>query len=682
MARTYTGPIPKFPRRKYASRFDGHIPLCDNCGAHLDPNKKRFCSVECSRRFAARRVRRIEVLMNAGLTGKELEEGAIAADGPQHRKGRIVQELIDKDFQADGRGGVFGDMQVHGFFEQIRDGEITQTRVADILGYTQASISKAYKRWLEQQHAEKQAAGKQKALLPPELHEDNLDELVEHFAQFRTRYFHTPDKKPYLFPEHQRRWLRAILTALIGGSQVEILSPPRHGKTELLAHVCVWLIACINPNIRIMIVGGNQDIAANTVGMVKDQLDDNPELIRDYCPAGKTFRPGFKSGDPWTSEKFTLATRTVPGIKSPTMIAIGRGGKILSRDADLIVCDDIEDNESTNTETTREKTRRWWAITLMSRKEENTGLVVIGSRQHPDDLYGHLLADDNWTHIVERMHTADCLTDEDDLAGHVACMLWPEVRSYTYMRKMLLDPIVRTQFAMVYLNEPQDAETSTFPRDVVDGCRDMARIDGQLPEQPFLRLIAGLDPAGTGYQAAFLWAVNQSTGERHAIDFNNRLGGGIQRAREQVADWFEKYGCRHWVVESNLYQGAIEQDEILKKYCSENSITLEGHGTYGNKWDPQLGVSVLATYMQAGKLTIPWGDAETEAKWMQYRRQLINFSRENTRRAKSDIVMASWFPEERIQRWVREWQATVAASDDNFDDMFPFEPLIYHSGAA
>ena len=39
-----------------------------------------------------------------------------------------------------------------------------------------------------------------------------------------------------------------------------ILSPPRHGKTELLIHFAVWRI-CKNPNIRIMWVGGNEDIA-------------------------------------------------------------------------------------------------------------------------------------------------------------------------------------------------------------------------------------------------------------------------------------------------------------------------------------------------------------------------------------------------------------------------------------
>ena len=48
------------------------------------------------------------------------------------------------------------------------------------------------------------------------------------------------------------------------GGNLMILSPPRHGKTELLIHFAIWQI-CRNPNVRIMWVGGNEDIAKNAV---------------------------------------------------------------------------------------------------------------------------------------------------------------------------------------------------------------------------------------------------------------------------------------------------------------------------------------------------------------------------------------------------------------------------------
>jgi len=90
------------------------------------------------------------------------------------------------------------------------------------------------------------------------------------------------------------------------------------------------------------------------------------------------------------------------------MVAVGKGGKILSRDCDIIIADDIEDHQTTMQPGARESTRQWWTTTLSSRKEEHTAVVVIGSRQHPDDLYNHLLESDNFTSIVETAHNLDC----------------------------------------------------------------------------------------------------------------------------------------------------------------------------------------------------------------------------------------------------------------------------------
>ena len=186
-------------------------------------------------------------------------------------------------------------------------------------------------------------------------------------------------------------WIENIEDSINNGKELLILSPPRHGKTELLIHFAVFQIMK-NPNIRIMWVGGNEDIAKNAVASVLDQLDENDRLKEDFCPPGKSFKPDNRSGKNWSQNQFTIGTRTVPGIKSPTMVAVGKGGKILSRDCDLIIADDIEDHQTTMQPGARENTRQWWTTTLSSRKEEHTAVVVIGSRQHWDDLYNHLFS--------------------------------------------------------------------------------------------------------------------------------------------------------------------------------------------------------------------------------------------------------------------------------------------------
>src|SRR5690606_41257821 len=81
--------------------------------------------------------------------------------------------------------------------------------------------------------------------------------LVEHSLAFRGRWFRTPRGVAYLTPPFQQRWVEAILRTLVTGGRQIILSPPRHGQSELLFHVCVWLIVLF-PNLRILRVGGHE----------------------------------------------------------------------------------------------------------------------------------------------------------------------------------------------------------------------------------------------------------------------------------------------------------------------------------------------------------------------------------------------------------------------------------------
>ena len=195
------------------------------------------------------------------------------------------------------------------------------------------------------------------------------------FEDFRDRYFKTETGEKYETADFHQKWINAILTAIDEGNEQMILSPPRHGKTDLLTHFAVWQI-CKNPNVRIMWVGGNEEIAKNAVGSVLDHLEHNQKLIEDFCIPGQAFKPKNRSGKSWTAGQFTVATRTVTGIKSPTMVAVGKGGKILSRDTDLIIADDIEDHGTTIQPSAREQTRQWWTTTLSSRKEEHTAIAV------------------------------------------------------------------------------------------------------------------------------------------------------------------------------------------------------------------------------------------------------------------------------------------------------------------
>ena len=345
------------------------------------------------------------------------------------------------------------------------------------------------------------------------------------------------------------------------------------------------------------------------------------------------------------------------------MVAVGKGGKILFRGCEIIIADDIEDHQTTQQPGARESTRQWWTTTLSSRKEEHTAVVVIGSRQHPDDLYNHLLESDNFTSIVETAHKIDCVIPEHLEEEHITCMLWPNKRTYKWLQSRLHSAEStggRQTFEMVYYNQAYVEGTQIFTMAMIDQCMRPDLVLGQVYQN--LHLVAGLDPASSGYQASVLWGIDTYRGELFLVDLENRRGGGVRAALDQMSDWLHKYDCRHWIVEENGFQTAIRQDENIKEFTLRSGITLQGHMTGKNKHDPLYGVGAMADLFENKRIHLPTGDGESNAKVQKYRQQLLYFdgkpvSKRN--KEKTDIVMASWFPMKVFRRMQKEHAADL-----------------------
>ena len=604
------------------------LPDCNNT---LPKGQRKYCSKQCKWNRDKRVQRAKEDGKEYIIEKKDINKSPTLSKDKEGRtsarRGPLYKKFIELNYARD-----------------MAEERITQAEVAEDMNCTVAHVSRMFAAYKE----DMAVAIEQEGWVVPE----EATKSLKSFSKFRKRYFLTEKGVPFQTAPFHTNWIKNILKAIKEGGQLQILSPPRHGKTELLIHFCIWEI-CKNPNIRIMWVGGNEDIAKNSVASVLDQLETNEKLVEDFCGPGGTFKPATRTGKSWSQTGFTVATRTVSGIKSPTMVGIGRGGKILSRDCDLIIADDIEDHSSTVQPSAREHTKNWWTTTLGSRKEEHTAIVVIGSRQHPEDLYSSLLDNQAWQNIVEEAHDSNCNIPIEDVEEHYECMLWSGFRTFKWLESRRQDSMTTgglQRYEMVYLNKAIAGGLQIFNPDLIENCKVYDKFLGVVPPKSYL--VAGLDPAATGYQAAVLWAVTYDPFHMQLVDIDNQHGGGIDQALRVIQEWKERYDLYHWVIEENNFQKAIRQDTRIKEYCNTRGVILEGHETYKNKWDPQFGVTAMANLFEDGKIILPYGNPESQVKVDQYKKQLVYFASKGQKKNKtvSDIVMASWFPMKVIRR--------------------------------
>ncbi|MDX1744487.1 MAG: hypothetical protein R3324_01000, partial [Halobacteriales archaeon] len=216
-------------------------------------------------------------------------------------------------------------------------------------------------------------------------------------------------------------------------------------------------------------------------------------------------------------------------------------------------------------------------------------------------------------------------------------------------------------------------------------CRDN-RDRGEIPAGS--RLVAGLDPATAGYQAAVLWAYTASTGQIHLVDVSNQAGAGIGGWRDILREWWDVYGLTHWVVETNAAQSGYLDDTWVRDFRTRYSIHIEPHQTGSNKWDPHIGLTAMArmfgeTYEHPDpttgidrtlrRITLPYGTPNAKAVTDLYIGQARHFSQnasasKSARKGyKSDVLMASWFPMRSIRRWKSE---DAAEMDVEYEQSF------------
>lgn len=183
----------------------------------------------------------------------------------------------------------------------------------------------------------------------------------------------------YEFPHFQRdcfKFQRDNLETLI-------LAPRGHGKSTICTIAySLWKLVR-DADTRILIVSNTADQADALAGEIRQQTETNQALRMLF---------GDMRGGIWRRNQFTFSRRTRIR-KEASVTSIGVAGAIISRHYDVIILDDVVDEENSQSPRARSKLRTWFAKVLLPCLEPGGELHALGTRYHPQDLYGDFIRD-------------------------------------------------------------------------------------------------------------------------------------------------------------------------------------------------------------------------------------------------------------------------------------------------
>ena len=312
--------------------------------------------------------------------------------------------------------------------------------------------------------------------------------------------------------------------------------------------------------------------------------------------------------------------------------------------------------------------------------------LVVGTRKHNDDLYGHLLKDATYDVMEDpaiiawpEKHEFEYRRDDKGrevvngvkITGH-AEVLWPEERPIDYLLKERLSVGSRL-FAREFQNEVQDDSAAAIKWAWIE----LAKAQGaalslyEIPhEAKGLDVVQGWDLSlitdakaaetrDTDYTVGITWG-RDSNGCRYLLGIARFRGLSPAQLRAKVLGEYNKFvGLGHpprvVAVEKNNF-GELHFMGLQRS----TDLPLKAHLTTGkNKADPWDGVPALGVLFENAKVVIPSRTTADQEATDPLIQELWGLGRESH----DDTVMALWIAE----TWLRKagFVYSVSFGDDS-----------------
>jgi hypothetical protein len=509
------------------------------------------------------------------------------------------------------------------------------------------------------------------------------------FAEFRQRYLHSQTFAHQqnlidVIEGREPSWLHPSMKYEPGLASNRILVniPPNHAKSMTVTIDYVTWQVCQNPNFRVLIVSQTQQLAADFLYAIKQRLTHpNYEALQQAYAAGVGFNSKTAS---WQATRVTFGDELRESSeKDPNIEAVGIGGQIYGKRADMIIVDDAVTLKNANE---FEKQIRWLTQDVRSRLNPTGKLIIIGTRVTAIDLYKELRSEDRypgglvpWKYLampallethedpdkwVTLWPASDAPFDGQMESDKNEDGLYPRWNGRNlYNERQAMDA---STWALVYQQQDISDDAIFDPvcvRGSIDGMRKAGRLVPGHPGHPRdlsgFSIICGLDPAMVGDTAVVCYAIDRVSHKRYIVDAIKITRPTPAAIRQIIFDWTTLYQPTEWIVEKNAFQSFLTQDEGIRQNLASRGVLLREHHTGSNKWDSGFGVASMSTLFGTkqhdGKhhrdnlIHLPSDQTENIKALIE---QLITWS--PTTKGKTDMVMALWFCEIRAREMLNQ----------------------------
>jgi hypothetical protein len=432
-----------------------------------------------------------------------------------------------------------------------------------------------------------------------------------------------------LIPEHKR---------------LVVAAPRGFAKSTIISRFYPLWLALFRKAKDITIISASETLAIGFLRDIKREIEVNP-LIKELWGDLRT--------DKWTENHVILKTGVV-------IRARGAGGQIRGFRPDVIICDDIETDESVESEEQRKKIKDWLFKACINTLLPDGQFIIIGTIIHPLSVLADLLAMDNkW-----EKRKFQAYKDGVQEAGKE---LWGELWNHEKLQIRKAE-IGSWAFSSEYLNNPISNETAPVKEGQI-------RYWTELPKQ--YSCVIAVDPAYSDdetadYKVASVIAIDQAS-NRYLLTYI-RTHDPIGDFQDSIINLFIRY--KDTLTGVGIPNSGVEKaffDSFLKR-CEERKLLsiplVELKNTFTNSTTGISGRNKKARVVSALQPLFEQGKYYIGADHIEARDELLTIGSSRW----DDVVDSMAYAEQLLQpvyydasgKWVEDEEEKIYRGDSGY----------------